>query len=90
MSYYCKCRLNDEKCNWKWNWNDDKCRFECKKILKKHGCERDYVWNPSLSAFKCDKKCEIDLYVNNCTFRKPVFDNLLITCDDSYKCRICH
>ena len=38
----CKCKVDKTKCNSNQWWNNDKCRFECKKH---HICEKDYVWN---------------------------------------------
>ena len=36
----CKYKFNETKCNSNQLWNNDKCRFECKKH---HTCEKDYV-----------------------------------------------
>ena len=30
----CKCRLDASVCNNKQRWNDDKCRCECKELIK--------------------------------------------------------
>ena len=30
----CKCSLDAGVCNNKQRWNDDKCRYECKELLK--------------------------------------------------------
>ena len=43
ISCECKCRFDETKCNSNQLWNNNKCRFECKKI---DGCKKDYVWNP--------------------------------------------
>ena len=34
MSCKCKCKFDDRKCNLTHQWNNDKCRYEC-KIWKK-------------------------------------------------------
>ena len=31
----CKCRLDASVCNDKQRWNEDKCKFECKKLIDK-------------------------------------------------------
>ena len=30
----CKCRLDASVCNYKQSWNNDKCRCECKELVK--------------------------------------------------------
>ena len=30
-----KCRLDAKACNSKQRWNNDKCRYECKELIKK-------------------------------------------------------
>ena len=36
ISCECKCKFYERKCNSNQKWNNDKCRFECKKH---HICE---------------------------------------------------
>ena len=36
----CKCRLDASVCNNKQCWNNDKCRFECKKLIDKGMCDK--------------------------------------------------
>ena len=43
ISCECKCKLDRKKCNSDQWWNNDKCRYECKK---RHVCEKDYILNP--------------------------------------------
>ena len=50
----CNCKFDKTKCNSNQWWNNDKCRFECKKH---HICEKDYVWNHT----KCN--CENGKYL---------------------------
>ena len=38
MSCEYKCRFDVRKCNWDQWWNNNKCRYECKK---RHVCEND-------------------------------------------------
>ena len=40
ISYKCKCRFDERKCNSHQWWNNNKCRCECRKRLL---CEKDYV-----------------------------------------------
>ena len=44
ISCECKCNFDGNKCNSNQWWNDDKCRWGCKKH---HKCEKDYIWNPA-------------------------------------------
>ena len=64
----CKCRLNENVCNSKQKWNDDKCRCECNKVDDWGFCKKDCIWNTS--AHDCDynkakkKKKKIDKYLS--------------------------
>ena len=40
-SYNYKCKFDGRKRNSDQWWNNDKCRYECKK---RHVCEEDYIW----------------------------------------------
>ena len=39
----CKCRLDANVCNNKQRWNDDKCRCECKELIDKSVCDKEYI-----------------------------------------------
>ena len=39
----CKCRLDASVCNNKQRWNDDKCRCECKELIDKGICEKEFI-----------------------------------------------
>ena len=43
----CKCRFNASVCNNKQCWNNDKCQCECKELLDKGICDKEYILNPS-------------------------------------------
>ena len=43
----CICRLDGIICNSKQRWNKDKCRCECKELIDKGVCDKEYIWNPS-------------------------------------------
>ena len=36
----CKCRLDVRVCNNKQQWNNDKCRCECKELIDKGTCDK--------------------------------------------------
>ena len=42
ISYECKWKFDETKCNSNQWWNNNKCRCGCKK---QHICEKDYIWN---------------------------------------------
>ena len=67
ISCECKCKFDKRKCNFDQWWNNDKCRWECKKY---HVCEKDYVWNPATCS------CENGKYLAR------IIDNSAITYDE--------
>ena len=42
-----KCRLDTSVCNNKQHWDNDKCRCECKELIDKGICDKEFIWNPS-------------------------------------------
>ena len=48
----CRYRLDSSVCNNKQRWNKDKFRCECKELIDKFSCDKEFIWNPS----NCD--CE--------------------------------
>ena len=44
ISSECKCKFDGRKCNSDQWWDNDKCRYKCKK---RHVCEKNYIWNPA-------------------------------------------
>ena len=38
-----KCRLDASVCNNKQHWNEDKCRCECKVLIDKVSCDREFI-----------------------------------------------
>ena len=65
----------------RWNkdkerWNKDKCRCECKELIDKGRCDKEFIWNPSNYECEWDKPCDVGecLDYENCKCRK----NLLI------------
>ena len=39
--------------------NEDKCRYECKELIDKSVCDKEFFWNPSNCEYECDKSCNI-------------------------------
>ena len=70
-TYRCKCRLNASVSNNKQQWNNEKCRCECKELIDKGICDKGFIWNPSNCECECDKSCGIREYLDyeNCKCR---------------------
>ena len=43
----CECRFDAIVCNNKQRCNKNKCRSECKELIHKGVCNKDFIWNPS-------------------------------------------
>ena len=67
ISCECKCNFDGKKYNSNQWWNNDKCRYECKKH---HICEKDYIWNPATCSYKNGK------------YLASIIDDSMITCDE--------
>ena len=67
ISWECKCKFNRRECNSNQKWNNDKCRYYCKKHNR---CEKDYIWNSARFS------CETGKYLAGNT------DNSVIMCDE--------
>ena len=39
----CICRLDELICNNKQRWNKDKCRCECKELINKGVCDKEFI-----------------------------------------------
>ena len=52
-----------------------------KKPIAHRACKY-YAFNPSVCACECDKDCEIDEHVKNCTCMTSLIDDLLIKFDE--------
>ena len=49
------CRLTSAVCNDRQEWNENKCRCECKEdLINKLVCDKGYMWNPHASSCECD------------------------------------
>ena len=44
----CVCQFTSAICNDRQEWNENKCRCECKEdLVSKLACDKGYMWNPS-------------------------------------------
>ena len=68
----CNCKFDNRKCNLNQKWNNDRCRFKCKK----HIYEKDYIWNPATCSCKNGK------------YIASIIDNSVITWDEIIDARV--
>ena len=63
-------------------WNEDKCRCECKELIDKGICDKNFIWNLSNCECEWDKSCDIRQYLNykNCKCRNKIIDKLVEEC----------
>ena len=79
----CVCRLTSVVCNDRQEWNESKCRCECKEdLINKLVCDKGYIWNPSTCSCECDRYCETGQYLDykNCVCRKTIINDLIEQC----------
>ena len=79
----CKCCFTNAVCNEKQEWNENKCRCECKEdLINKLICDKGYIWNPSTCTCECDKYCGTEQYLDydNWVCRKKLIDYLIEDC----------
>ena len=60
----CKCRLDENFCNSKQRWNNDKWICECKILIDNWRCDQGFIWNPSNCECKCNKLCNFGEYLD--------------------------
>ena len=59
------CRLTSAICNDRQEWNENKCRCECKEdLVSKLACDKGYMWNPSTCSCEFDRYCETGQYLD--------------------------
>ena len=58
---------------------------ECKELIDKGVCDKEFLWNPSNCECECDKSCNIGEYLDysNCKCRKKLFDKVIEECTES-------
>ena len=74
------CRFMSSICNDRQEWNENKCRCECKKdLVSKLASDKGYMWNPSTCSYECDRYCETGQYLDykTCVCRKKITDDLI-------------
>ena len=79
----CVCRLASAICIYRQEWNENKCRCECKEdLVSKLACDKGYMWNPSTCSCECDRYCETGQYLDykNSVCRKKIIDDLIEQC----------
>ena len=56
---------------------------ECKELIDKSVCDKGFIWNPSNCECKCDKSCNISVYLDykNCKCKKRLVDKLIDKCN---------
>ena len=58
------------------------CVYECKELVDKGVCKKEFIRNPSNCERECDKLCDIGEYLDysNCKCRKRLVDKLIEEC----------
>ena len=82
-TWKCVCRFTSAIYNDRQEWNENKCRCECKEdLVSKLACDKRYMWNPSTCSCECDRYCETGQYLDykNCVCRKKIIDDLMEQC----------
>ena len=83
-TWKCECRFNSSVCNNK-RWNDSKSRCECKELIDKGVCDKEFIWNPSDCEYGCYKSCNSSEYLDfkNCKCKKRLADKLIWECTEN-------
>ena len=58
---------------------------ECKELIDKGVCDKEFIWNPGNCECECDKSCDIGEYLDysNCKCRKRLVDQLIQECTEN-------
>ena len=77
-------RLNASVCNDKQRWKNDKCRWQCKKLIEKGRSDDGLIWNPGICYCECDKSCDVGEYLDyaHYKYRKRLIDKLVEVCSE--------
>ena len=73
----CDCKFGANSCNNKQRWNKNKCRCECRELIDKGMCDKEFIWNPS----NCDGGEYLDY--ENRKSRKKLVDKLVDECTET-------
>ena len=79
----CVCRLTSAICSDRQEWNENKCRCECKEdLVSKLACDKRYILNPSTCSCERDRYCKTGQYLDykNFVCRKKIIDDLIEQC----------
>ena len=76
----CECKLNSSFCHDEQKWNEDKCRYECKKLIS---CDKGFIWNPSnceceykkRAAYSSVEECKENINENETLSIKEISSN---------------
>ena len=58
---------------------------DCKELIDKGVCDKEFIWNPSNCKCECDKSCDIGEYLDysNYKCRKILLDKLIEECTEN-------
>ena len=61
------------------------CRCECKELIDKGICDKEFIWNTSNCECGYDKSCDVGEYLDyeNCKCRKRLVRKLLEECTEN-------
>ena len=61
------------------------CRCECKGLIDKGICDKEFIWNTSNCECEYDKSCDVGEYLDyeNCKCRKRLVRKLLEECTEN-------
>ena len=45
--------------------NNYKCRCECKELIDKGVCNKEFIWNPSNCEWECNELCDVGKYLDH-------------------------
>ena len=79
-----ECRLDVIVSDNKQRWNKNKCRCECKELIDKGVCDKDFIWNPNCEC-DCNKLCDFseNLDYKNCVSKKRLVNKLVDECNET-------
>ena len=52
-------------CSNKQPWNEDKCSCECKEMIDKGRCDKEFIWNSTNCECECVESCHIGQYLDH-------------------------
>ena len=61
------------------------CRCECKELIDKGICDKEFIWNTCNCECEYDKSCDVGEYLDyeNCKCRKRLVRKLLEECTEN-------